>query len=432
MAEVTPPPLTSDERAELERLRGEVATLRTAEPPARRQIRWRSVFAIVLLVLGCVLVPVSLVAVWTHQQVSNTDSFVQTVSPLASDPAVQAAVTDRVTTTVFQYVDVPGLANEAINELAAQGLKPEIAQRLHSLTPALVSAVTGFVHTQVGNMVASPQFASLFDQSVRLAHQQAVTVLSGSSEGVVIKNGTVYLDLAPFIDAAKARLSAAGLTAVNSIPDVHPTIALAPADQLVRAQSAYAALNTLATVLPWITLLLLAAGVYLARNRFRALVAAGLGSALALVVLAAGLLVARSILVSEVPPTAAVAAADSFDIIVRFLRDSGRALLVLGLVVALGAFLAGGSDTAIGIRRWAADLLERGRTARTRSGPVGLWVGAHIRALRVAAVVLAALVFVFLDRPTGVAIVLIAAALLIVLALIEYLGGRPEAAAPQS
>jgi hypothetical protein len=53
---------------------------------------------------------------------------------------------------------------------------------------------------------------------------------------------------------------------------VHPTIALAPADQLVRAQSAYDALDAVATVLPWITLLVLAVGVYLARVRMRALV----------------------------------------------------------------------------------------------------------------------------------------------------------------
>ena len=54
-----PTTLSADERAELERLRAEVAALREAPPPvpptARRRIRWASVGSAVLLVLGLLL-----------------------------------------------------------------------------------------------------------------------------------------------------------------------------------------------------------------------------------------------------------------------------------------------------------------------------------------------------------------------------------------
>ena len=63
------------------------------------------------------------------------------------------------------------------------------------------------------------------------------------------------------------------------------------------------------------------------------------------------------------------------------------------------------------------------------TGPVGTWIGAHLRVLRIVAVSLAVLVFVFLDRPTGAAILVIAAVLLVVLAAIEVLG-RPGSAPP--
>ena len=417
-------PLTADERAELERLRQENSTLRAREPRPRRKIRWRSVVAAVLIVLGCALAPVSLLAVWTHNEVSDTDHFVETVGPLVGDPAVQEAVTNRVTTTVFQYIDVEGLAKEAIAALAAQGLPPRIVDRLNTFTPTLQSAATSFVRDKVGELVASPQFASAWNQAVRIAHQQAVTVLSGDSQSIVIQGGMVQLDLAPFIDAAKQRLSAAGLTAVDRIPEVHPMIAIAPADQLVRAQSAYRALDTIASVLPWITLLLLVVGVYLARRRSRAIVGACLGVALALVLLAAGLLVARGLLVGAVPTTGAAAAASGFDIIVQSLRDSGRVLLVLALVIALGAFLVGPSPTAVGVRGWASGLLNKIRGGPSATGPVGTWVRAHLRGLRIGAVALAALVFVFLQQPSGVAILIIAAVLLVVLGVIEFLA-RP-------
>jgi hypothetical protein len=422
------PPLTVDERAELERLRQENEALRTRSKPARRHVRWRSVIAAVLLVLGCVLAPVALVAVWTRSEVSDTDHFVATVEPLIHDPAVQQAVTNRVTTTIFEHVDVQSLANDAITALAAQGLPPPLVDRLHGFTPTIAAATTGFVRDKVAELVESPQIAAAWEQAVRIAHQRAVIVLSGQGQAVV-RGDTVYLDLAPFIDAAKQRLSAEGLTVVERIPEVHPTIPLFPADGLVRAQTAYATLGTLATVLPWIVLLLLAVGVYLAKARMRAVVAAGLGVALALVVLAAGLLVARGLLVGAVPPAGAPAAASAFDIIVSSLRTAGRSLLVLALVVALGAFLAGSSATAVGIRGWATGLLRRVRGGRLSTGPVGTWVHAHLRGLRIAAVALAALVFVFLDQPTAVTILIIAAVLLVVLGVIEFLGSADSVTA---
>src|SRR4051794_3976961 len=90
--EPAPGPGTSaDGGVELERLRREVEVLRAAGRPPRRRLRWRSVFAVVLIVLGCVLTPVAGVAVWTNNQVSNTDRFVRSISPLVADPDVQEA-----------------------------------------------------------------------------------------------------------------------------------------------------------------------------------------------------------------------------------------------------------------------------------------------------------------------------------------------------
>jgi hypothetical protein len=96
--------LTEGERAELERLHAEEPTLGSQAPegsgpdegrPRRR--RWRTVVAVLLIVLGCVLAPLAGVAVWARNQVTNTDRYVATVAPLASDPAIQNAVADKIT-----------------------------------------------------------------------------------------------------------------------------------------------------------------------------------------------------------------------------------------------------------------------------------------------------------------------------------------------
>ncbi|TFV92964.1 hypothetical protein E4P40_00835 [Blastococcus sp. CT_GayMR20] len=416
-------PLTADERDELLRLRRELESIRNGRRP-RRPFRWRSLSATVLIVLGCVLAPVAGVSVWVNNQVSDTDRFVRTMSPLVDDPDVQSRLTDRLTATVFEYVDVQRIADDAVDALAAQGLPPQLADRLGTLTPTLASAVTGFVHDRIAELVASPAFATAWNQAIRVVHRQAVSVLSGDGEGVVIRGDMVLLDLAPFIDLVKERLSDAGLTAVSLVPEVHPTVELAKADTLVSAQTAYSTLDSVARVLPWIVLLLLAVGIYLARNRFRALVGSGLGIALSMVVLGAGLLVARSLLTGAVPPGAAPATASGFDIVVTYLRLGLRTLLVLGLVLALAGFLAGRSDSAVRIRRSVAGRLHGIRGGPAVTGPVPTFVRTHLRGLRIGAVAVAVLTFVFMEQPTGVTILVIAALLLVVLALIEFLG-RP-------
>jgi len=420
----TGPALTADEREELLRLRRENEALRTAEPRPRRKFRWRSLLATVLIVLGCVLAPVAGVSVWVHNQVSDTERFVRTMGPLVDDPDVQNALTNRLTATVFQYVDVKGLADEAVAALAAQGLPPQIADRLGTLTPTLASAVTGFAHDKIAELVASPAFASAWNQAITVAHRQMVTLLSGESKGVVIRGDTVYLDLAPFIGLVKERLSDAGLTAVDLVPEVHPTVALAKADTLVRAQSAYSTLDAVASVLPWVVLLLLAVGVYLSRNRFRALVGTGLGIVLAMLFLGASLLVARSMLTGAVPAAAAPATASGFDIVVTYLRLGLRALAVLGLVLALAGFLAGRSESAVRIRRWTSDHLHGIRGGPSGDSRVATFVRTHLRVLRIGAVAVAVLAFVFMEQPTGGSILVIAALLLVALAVIEFLA-RP-------
>lgn len=59
------------------------------------------------------------------------------------------------------------------------------------------------------------------------------------------------------------------------------------------------------------------------------------------------------------------------------------------------------------------------------SGPVGWWTYAHRKGLRVGALSLAALIFVFWGRPTSLVVILITMLLLVVLGLIELVGRPP-------
>jgi hypothetical protein len=286
--------------------------------------------------------------------------------------------------------------------------------------------------------VASPQVANLWVQVNRNVHAQLVKALSGQGNGsITVSNGQVVMNLGPFIDVVKKDLAGRGFTLVNNIPAINPTVGLFSAKYLVKAQSGYRLLNDLKIVLPILTLLLIAAGVYIARSHRRALIGAGLGFAASMAVLGIALAIARSIYLNSVPSSVlpANAAAVMYDTLVRFIKDGLRTLLVVGLIVAIAAFFTGPSVTAVRARGAVSGALgwvrSSGERAGLRTGPVGSWTYVHRHALRIAAVALFALIFVFWGRPTAVVAIVLAVLLLVVLGLIELIGRPPVAPAAQ-
>ena len=108
--------------------------------PVGRQ-RWRTILAVVLIVVGCVLAPLAGVALWARNQVTNTDRYVRTVAPLAADPAIQQAMADQLTTQIFTYLDVQGLTTQTVDALATRGLPPRLADQLQGLAGPLASGI---------------------------------------------------------------------------------------------------------------------------------------------------------------------------------------------------------------------------------------------------------------------------------------------------
>jgi hypothetical protein len=440
-----PGELSADERAELEQLRAEVAGLRAqvAAPAApietpvvvapRHRQRWRSVVATLLIIIGCILAPLSVVAVWAKNQVTDTDRYVATVTPLASDPAIQNAVSDKITAEIFARLDVQQITNQAVDALAERGLPPLIATQLHALSGPLSSGVQSFVRTEVGKVVASDAFKDAWVTANRSAHQALVAALTGQTgEGITIANNTVSINLGPFIEVVKQRLVDRGFDLANRIPDINPSFTIVQSDAIGQAQAAMSLLVTLGNWLPVVVLILFALGVYVAKGHRRALLGVGLGLIGGMVALALGLVLVRAVYLNALPAGILNrdAAASFFDTLVRFLRLGLRTVLVFGLIVALGAFLTGTSVTAVRIRKALGSGIGsvRGGAEKVgfRTGPVGAWVYRYKRVLQFVTLGIAALVLVFWDRPTGKVIIVLALCVLVVLAIIEFLGRPPS------
>jgi hypothetical protein len=433
--------LSQDERAELERLRAETAELHSQEAGTtgtarKRRFSWRTPVSIVLIVLGCILGPVAVLGVWAGNEVSDTGRWVATVEPLIHDPAIQNVLTDKITAQITSRLNLTGTINQATAQLNDKGLT-RISSLLTTFGPQISSAVTGFIHSTVHTVITSPAAAKIWVQVNTVAHRSLVQVLSGQGNGAIsTANGQITLNLGPFIAVVKQDLIEHGFALASNIPPVSPTIALFQAKDLGKAQSYYRLVKASRIVLIILTLLLLGAGVWVARGHRRALIGAGLGLAASMLILGIGLDIGRSIYLSSVPsstlPTDAAAAA--YDALVHFLRETLRVVLAVGLVVAIAAFFTGPARAAVqtraGIKSGFEWIRHFGERRGVSTGPVGEWTYQHRRGLRIGVVALFALMFVFWGQPTPLVVIVMVILLLVILGLIELIGRPPAPPAP--
>ncbi|RPE33972.1 hypothetical protein [Kitasatospora cineracea] len=419
---------------ELAELRERIALLERQEkeqgPPRREHHRVRSFFAVLLIVLAAVLTPLGVVAAWSKSQVTDTDRFVSTMAPLASDPSVQNALTNRVTTAVMQQLPITDLLNEV-----APADRPLLDAALGKVGPALTSGLTGFVHDQVLRFVQSDAFATVWTGVLRNAHAAFDKVLTGQGGGAVqIKGDTVSLDLAPVVAAVKDRLVANGLGLASKIPEVHTDYTLVQSDAVRKAQTGLRLLDLAGFWVPVLAVLCAVGGIALAVRHRRATVGAALGMAAGAVLLGVGLSVFRALYLDKLPADVDQAAAMAvYDTLVRYLRAAVRMVLALGVVIALAAWLTGGGRRAGWVRHlWRSGLGAVRQAAEglgMRLGPVGRFVHRWKSWLGWGAVAVAAVVLLTWSYPTGAVVLWMALVLLAFLAVLEFLDAPAAAAA---
>jgi hypothetical protein len=433
--------LDENERAELLRLRAEVADLRVRvgrrdtgrRDTGRRVARWS--LASVLLVLSTLVAVAAVVGVYARTELLDTDRYVETVAPLARDPAVQQAVAARLTDELVTRVDLAGLLQQLVDALEERGA-PEA---LNGLVGPITNGVRSFIDTQVRAVLASEQFAQVWDAANRVAHDELDAVLTtGKGQFLSVDGDTLYLNLGGIIAMVKQRLVDAGLTLVERVPDFSITVPLVASADIPRVQRWVRLLNTAAWVLPLAALALLAGAVMAAPNRRRGLLLGAAGFAIGMLVLLAVLAAGRGYYLDHLPATVRSpdAAAVVYDTLVRFLIASAQTLAVLAAIVVVGCWLAGPGRSATAIRGAGGWLLDRLAALLSRLrlplGEVPVFVAQHRRAIEAGLVVLFLAVLVIWRQPGVSGTLWLAAGLLLAVALVELFGRLHPDTAPSS
>jgi hypothetical protein len=160
-----------------------------------------------------------------------------------------------------------------------------------------------------------------------------------------------------------------GLGLISRVPTVDAVITVYSGGDVSTMQRAFDAIDRAGVVLPIIAIALIVTGVLLARDRRRATIRAGAGLVVAMVVLAVAILIGRNVYLDSVDDVIPYEAATAiFDQVVSFLRQTLRAVLAAGLVVAVRAALSGPSAAAVGMRSAVTGAFRRRRGAADARG----------------------------------------------------------------
>ena len=315
-------------------------------PPARERRRWgRTAAAVVLVVVGLLLAPVAVISAWARLELVDTERFVATFAPLADDPAVQAYIADEVTAAIEDQVDIPGLTADLFDGLEALDLPPRAVTALGLLEAPATQGLQSLVSGIVDRVVESDAFADVWATALRASHTQFVAAIQGNPDAALSigGDGTISVQLGPIIEAVKDRLVEAGVGFASAIPEVDRSIVVAQDSAFVLVQTVYTLAVAAGTWIPWISLLLLIAGVLVAKRRSTALVWTAGGLALSMLILASGVGIGRAFFIGAVSPSVMPSdtASAVYDGLVELMLSTILALFVLSLFVAVIAWLSG-------------------------------------------------------------------------------------------
>lgn len=381
-------------------------------PSKTKPPRWRRALVAVLVVIGCVLAPIAVIGVWARNTLLDSDQYVDTVAPLAKDPAVQKAIADRLTRRLVESVDIE------------TELEESLPPRIEFVVPYIESGFETFVHEATLRILESERFQTLWENANRRVHSQVVAILEGEgTQTVETRNGQVVIDLREVTEEVKGRLGSRGVEIFERVEErIPPRFVLFESEALTNAQSGVRLLKTITYALPFLALLAFAGAVALSSNRRRTLMRAALGFAFAMALVLIAFNLGRGAYLDAIEEAgrSREANAAAFDQVVDFLRIGLRAAFFLGLVIALGGWLAGPGRLATRIREGVLGVVRGSGEGEVT--PVGRFVGSYRVPLRILVVGIGVLILVLLSHPGPLAVIVVAVLVVVGLLVIEFLG----------
>lgn len=414
----------ADLKAELERLRAENAALSSAKEPSTF---WRNASGGLLIIIGVVLVALAVSALWLNRTVMDENRWVDTMTPLAQNAAIQEYVAKSASDAIFANINIQQYVAEAL------GTKP-LPPQLMLLASPITGAIQNFVRESAGKFTQSPQFEAVWIKTLRLTHKAFIAAVTDRPTGVITKQGgTVTLDVSALITEVKAVLSDKGMGFVNNIniPISKQQITLVDSPAITQLGYAIRLMNSMAWVLPLLAIAMLGGGVALAANRRKAVLWMGIGVMVLTIIPVQAIYLGRvpfaeaALRLGQMPSEASQAA---YTIIFRNLVTANQIVAFAGLVFVVGAIFAGPS-------KWAVSLRSGFRSGLNNVGPdwdfgtAGQWIHDHESGMRTTGILLGVAMLLVSPAKSIWTIVWIAVFVVVWVVAVTFFGRpRPQAA----
>lgn len=333
-----------------------------AESPDSPRPRHR-VLVPTLLVVGTLVAFLTAFSVWVNRQALNTDNWVTTSTRLLENEEIDEQLATFIVAQLYANVDV----------------EKELAQALPPEAQALAGPAAGGLR-QLAQQVAeealsAPRFQALWAEANRGAHEALLKILGGGGSFASTGEGEVTLHLGELITEVGRQ---AGLpeNLLEKVPPEAGNLTVLESEQISTAQKIAKLIRRLPVVLFILLALLYGGAIYLAGDRRReALRSVGFGFAIAgvLALLVRGL--AGNAITDSLATTAAVepAAEAAWEIGTSLLVTVAWSAIAFGLLLVLGAWLAGPTIQARALRREASPYF-RDRRAAAYAFAAGIWV----------------------------------------------------------
>lgn len=298
---------------------------------------WRVRAAWIMVALALVLALISSLTVWLERQALDTDRWTETSVELLQDDETRAALSTYIVNQVF--------TGERLPEFQAR-----LPEQLAPLAAPLAAGLEDVARRTTDRLLATPAFQALWEEANRRAHTRLVAILEEKDTGAIeSSDGDVVLDLTPLVQRVRDRL---GIENPRN-PDAGKIVVMS-SDQLATAQDAVRVIRVLSVFAVLVVIALIAGALRLGEGRRRVLLlATGAGLVLVGILLLAVRRITGDALIEELAtnPTVKPSADHAWLISTSLLRDLAVGLMVIGVVAAVGAWLAGPSRYATGARR---------------------------------------------------------------------------------
>jgi len=424
---------TPDELARLAAENEELKAQLAAGGKTKKHHFWRNFLVWFLIILASLLALAGTLSTWVATTTLNTNTFVKTVAPLVKNDAVAKAVSDQAVAKLFATYDVEGKIKSGLTQLetavkqaAPNAPIPDI--NLSVIAGPISSGLQTAAKTISQKILTSAAFYKVWQETIRLAHTAMVNIVEGKQNAAVTSQGnTVVLNLSPLLTQIKDKLAAAGLGFLNKVqvPADFGQIKLFTSDQLGAVKGAVNLLRLVSWLLPLLAFIFYIIAVLIAINRRTALMGAAIALAITMLIVLIVLKVAHTQLFNQMKQAEVQAAANVvWGSLLAGLYQAVRGLLALGIVVAIGAAVAGPYKWSTSLRGHTAAFFTKWRERRQGGEPkTGFYafVDKYAWLLRIAGLVIAVIVLVALPHISGLAVLIAVIILAVYMAIIELL-----------